>query len=183
MARKLPRFLSFAEVSAMFDESKISVRDNMLLKCMFYLGMRNSEVTDLLAGDVDIINGNVKIVQGKGKKDRYIPIPTNQFKQELKDFIKDKSPDEKVFYISGRQLRNIVKQYAAAAKIRRFEEIHPHTLRHSYATLLQNRDTPLNIIQNLLGHARIETTTIYVHMGIEKMKEHVTKAFENNIVS
>ncbi|MBN2101743.1 MAG: tyrosine-type recombinase/integrase [Candidatus Aenigmarchaeota archaeon] len=183
MARKLPRFLSFAEVSAMFDESKVSVRDNMLLKCMFYLGMRNSEVTDLLAGDIDIINGNVKIVQGKGAKDRYIPIPTVQFKQELKDFISNKGPDEKAFYISGRQLRNIVKRYAETAKIRRFEEVHPHTLRHSYATLLQNRDTPLNIIQNLLGHARIETTTIYVHMGIEKMKEHVTKAFENNIVS
>ncbi len=183
MVRKLPRFLSFAEISAMFEESKVSVRDNMLLKCLFYLGMRNSEVRDLRAGDIDIINGNVKVVQGKGKKDRYIPIPTVQLKQELKEFIRDKGPDEKVFYISGRHLRNIVKQYAEAAQIRRFEEVHPHTLRHSYATLLQNRDTPLNIIQNLLGHARIETTTIYVHMGIEKMKEHVQKAFESNTVS
>lgn len=177
MARKLPRFLSFAEVSAMFDVSKISVRDHMLLKCMFYLGLRNSEVINLRAGDIDIINGNVKVVQGKGKKDRYIPIPISGFKEELSDLIDDKESDEKVFYISPRHLRNIVKQYAEAAKIRKPEEVHPHTLRHSYATLLQNRDTPLNVIQNLLGHARIETTTIYVHMGIDKMKEQVEKAF------
>lgn len=177
MTRKLPRFLSFAEVSAMFEESKISIRDNMILKCLFFLGLRNSELCNLRAEDIDIINGNVKVVQGKGEKDRYIPIPTEKLRQELKDFIKDINGHEKVFLITSRQIRNIVKRYAEKAKIRKWEEVHPHTLRHSYATLLQNRDTPLNIIQNLLGHARIETTTIYVHMGIEKMKEHVQKAF------
>jgi len=71
----------------MFEASKISIRDNMILKCLFYLGMRNSEIRNLKAGDVDIINGNVKIVQGKGRKDRYIPIPMDEFKQELKDYI------------------------------------------------------------------------------------------------
>lgn len=178
MPRKLPRFLSFPEVEAMFKASSDSNRDNLMLKCMFYLGLRNSEVENLRIEDIDLINGNVKVVQGKGKKDRYVPIPTRSFASELQAATGYQHTG-KLFYVSDRHIRRIVKSYAVKAGIRKPEEVHPHTLRHSYATFLQNQGTPLNVIQDILGHARIDTTTIYVHLGMDKKKELIEKAFGN----
>jgi integrase/recombinase XerD len=181
MARKLPRFLAPPEVAEMFVESEHVPRDNMLLKCMYYLGLRNSEIRTLKIEDIDTINSTVKVIQGKGKKDRYVPIPAG-FSGELKAYIKGRS-----FFLFGgrnsegtlsdRHIRRIVKTHAVAAGIRKAEEIHPHTLRHSYATHLQNSGTPLNVIQGMLGHERIETTTIYTHMGIDKAREFIDQAF------
>jgi integrase/recombinase XerD len=180
-ARKLPRFLTPQEVAEMFRVSSLSHRDNMLLKCMYYLGLRNSEVRSLHSDDIDIINSTVKVVQGKGKKDRYVPIPEG-FSRELKAFMKEMkgflfSGRGKGGTISDRHIRRIVKQHAEAAQIRKWEEIHPHTLRHSYATHLQNNGVPLNVIQSMLGHERIETTTIYTHLGIDKAREFINQAF------
>ncbi len=180
-ARKLPRFLTPTEVAEMFSVSEQSPRDNMLLKCMYYLGLRNSEVRSLHTEEIDTINSTVKVVSGKGNKDRYIPIPEG-FAEELKIFIKGK-PDF-VFRgrsangtISDRHIRRVVKGYAELAGIRKPSEVHPHTLRHSYATHLQNNGVPLNVIQNMLGHERIETTTIYTHLGIDKAREFIDQAF------
>ncbi|NIO21862.1 MAG: tyrosine-type recombinase/integrase [Candidatus Aenigmarchaeota archaeon] len=177
MARKLPRFLSLPEVEAMFKASSGNSRDNIMLKCMFYLGLRNSEVLNLRIEDIDLINGNVKVVQGKGRKDRYVPIPTKPFASEIRSYIGERQTG-KLFYVSDRHIRRIVKQHAVKAGIRKPEEVHPHTLRHSYATFLQDKGTPLNVIQDILGHARIDTTTIYVHLGMERKKEFIEKAFE-----
>ncbi len=176
MVKKLPRFLSLLEVEAMFKASSESKRDNLMLKCMFYLGLRNSEVQNIRIENIDFINGNVKIVQGKGNKDRYVPIPTKSFASELQSAMGYQHTG-KLFYVSDRHIRRIVKQYAIKAGIRNPEEVHPHTLRHSYATFLQNQGLPLNAIQELLGHSKIDTTTIYVHLGVEKKKELLEKAF------
>ncbi len=181
MARKLPRFLSPLEMAEMFRVSECNPRDNILLKCMYYLGLRNSEVRSLHKDDIDIINNVVKVVQGKGKKDRYVPIPAG-FSSELNAFIKDKegyifSGRSKNSTLSDRHIRRIVKAAARAANVRKCEEIHPHTLRHSYATHLQNNGVPLNVIQSMLGHERIETTSIYTHMGLDKAREFIDNAF------
>lgn len=176
MIRKLPRFLTPQEVKEMFRVSRIEPRDNLILKCMFYLGLRNSEVRDLRIEDVDIINKTVKVVQSKGKKDRYIPVPTQELVAQLEKWFGNKT-EGRVFYISDRHIRRLVKGYAVMARVRNPNEVHPHTLRHSYATHLQNSGVPLNVIQQILGHERIETTTVYVHLGLERMREHVEKAF------
>ncbi|MCK4335880.1 MAG: tyrosine-type recombinase/integrase [Candidatus Aenigmarchaeota archaeon] len=177
MARKgkLPRFLSLPEAEALFKSSRDNPRDNLMLKCMFYLGLRNSELESLRIEDVDLINGNVKVVQGKGKRDRYVPIPSS-LAYEIRSYIGEQKTG-KMFYLSDRHIRRIVKNYAIKAGIRNPEEVHPHTLRHSYATFLQNEGVPLNIIQELLGHSEIDTTTIYIHLGTKKKKEWVEKAF------
>ncbi|MCK5615707.1 tyrosine-type recombinase/integrase [Candidatus Pacearchaeota archaeon] len=181
MARKLPRFLTPNEVAEMFRVSALSPRDNMLLKCMYYLGLRNSEARNLHVDDIDTINNTVKVVQGKGSKDRYVPVPEG-FSKELKKHINSMKGHvfegrSRAGTISDRHIRRIVKGYAEAASVRKFEEIHPHTLRHSYATHLQNNGVPLNIIQGMLGHENIETTTIYTHMGIDKAREFIDQAF------
>ena len=181
--RKLPRFLTPAEISAIIDVSKGVKRDSMLIKCMYFLGLRNSEAQNLLIEEIDLLNATLKVVQGKGKKDRIVPIPKG-FLEEFKQYI-GKESEGLVFKgrdrqkrLSDRHIRRIVKAYAKEANVRKYEEIHPHTLRHSYATHLQNSGVPLNVIQNLLGHERIETTTIYTHMGVEQAKEWVQKAFQ-----
>ena len=175
--RKLPRFLTLEEVKAMFNVAE-NERDKLILKCLFYLGLRNSELINLKIEDIDLINGNVKVVQGKGKKDRYVPIPNKEFADELERYIGDRR-EGKLFFITDRHVRRIVKYYARKAGIRKYEEVHPHTLRHSYATHLQNSGVPLNVIQQILGHERIETTTIYVHLGVQKIKEYVEAAFKS----
>lgn len=184
MGRKLPRFLTKAEIMEMFRVASSVKRDLILLKSMYYLGLRNSEAQRMRIGDIDSINGLVKVVQGKGRKDRYVPIPPG-FVQDLKDWIGQRSGP--LFQgksveglVSDRHIRRIVKKYAKLANVRKCEEIHPHTLRHSYATHLQNNGVPLNIIQNMLGHANIQTTTIYTHMGIEQAKTYIQKAFEES---
>ncbi len=180
MVRKLPRFLTPLEVAEMFESSKDSKRDNILLKCLYYLGLRNSEASNLLIEDVDTINKTVKVVQGKRKKDRYVPIP-GAFSEELKGFIGERKgylfPGRVQGRLSDRHIRRIIKLYAVRAGVRKAEEVHPHTLRHSYATHLQNSGVPLNYIQNLLGHERLETTVIYTQMGVERARDWVEKAF------
>lgn len=182
MIRKLPRFLTPLEVAEMFKSSKDSPRDNMLLKCLYFLGLRNSEAQKMLIDNIDIINRTVKVVQSKRDKDRYVPIP-GEFAEEIRGFIKNREgylfSGRSKGKISDRHIRRIVKTYAQEADIRKYDEVHPHTLRHSYATHLQNSGVPLNVIQTILGHESLETTAIYTRTGVEKAKEWVDKAFSS----
>ena len=179
--RKIPRALKPEEVAEIFSISKGNTRDDLILKLMYFSGLRNSEIQNLKIGDIDVEKSLLKASK-RGKK-RSVPLPKALI-TELNEYTGHRGGgpvfrgrDEKG-RISDRHIRRIVKDYAKAANVRKYEEIHPHTLRHSYATHLQNSGVPLNVIQSLLGHERIETTTIYTHMGIEKAKEFVEKAFE-----
>ncbi len=182
MPRKLPRHLTPIEVAEMFKAAEKKPRDCMLMKCLYFLGLKNSEAQNLDINNIDLISKTVKVVQGKGKKDRYVPIP-GDFSQELRAFIQGR---QGLLFpgrgsggrLSDRQIRRIVKSYAREANVRKCEEIHPHTLRHSYAAHLQNSGVPLNVIQSMLGHARLETTAIYTHMGVEKTREWIEKVFK-----
>ncbi len=182
MARKLPRFLTEAEIVAVLAAAEGQERDQMLMKTMYFLGLRNSEAQKLLIEDIYPINRVIKVVQSKRDKDRMVPIPPG-FVPELREFIGDRR-EGPLFpgrdgkgQLSDRHIRRIVKDYAVKAGVRKPDEVHPHTLRHSYATHLQDQGVPLNVIQQLLGHSRVETTTIYLHLGIGRMKEWIDKAF------
>lgn len=182
--RKLPRFLSMDEMKRMIAVSSKNKRDSMVIKCLFYLGLRNSELQSLQIEDIDFINRTVKVIQGKGNKDRYVPIPSKEFAVQLRIWAKKRTRGLLIEgrgtnnMLSDRHIRRIVKKYAIEAGIRKPEEIHPHTLRHSYATYLQNQGIPLNAIQQILGHENIETTTIYLHLGTERIRDLVEKAFK-----
>ncbi len=83
----------------------------------------------------------------------------------------------KLFKLSQRHVQRIVKNAAVRAKIPRPEEIHPHTLRHSYGTHMYNNGVDLLAISRMMGHSDIKVTTIYTHMGMKKSKEIVDDAF------
>jgi len=125
----------------------------------------------------------IKIIHGKGKKDRYVPIPANSFLTDLSKSVGNKkngylfSFGKSHHLLSGRHVQRIVKKYAIKSGLRKPEEVHPHTLRHSYATHLQNQGIPLNAIQEVLGHADISTTTIYLHLGMDRIQSLIENAF------
>lgn len=174
--KKLPRYLTYAEIEKLlaFAENR---RDKLIIKTFFCLGLRLSELASLKERDIGRENGFVKVVQGKGHKDRLVPIPFSALADELLEYSKNHSYRETVFGIGGSRLRQIIKACAVRAALRKPREIHPHTLRHSYATFLRDRDVPLEVIQDCLGHERIETTLIYVHLGIEKKRSDIEQAF------
>ncbi len=191
MERKLPRHLNEEEVHKMFDTANKSnnQRDIRILKMLYYFGLRNDEMCSLDVEHINIEKNVIKVVQGKGKKDRYVPIiDINPLPNESKNILEDikdwKGSRNKGPLIEGgstdgsisdRHVRRIVKKYAELSDINNWKEIHPHTLRHSYATHLKNMGVPLEVIQRLLGHAKVDTTLIYAHMGVEDLRNEIRK--------
>lgn len=188
-AQKLPRFLTEEEVHRMFEKAQHNPRDLRILKLLYYFGLRNNEMCKLDMSHIDLRDLTLKVVQGKNKKDRFIPIielnplpgEKTNIVQDLQEWIGNKKKglliegESEDGGISDRQVRNIVKNYAYYARIPGYDEIHPHTLRHSYATHLKNMGVPLEIIQKLLGHEHLDTTLIYAHIGVENLRSEVKK--------
>lgn len=189
-AKKLPRHLSTAEVHKMFFLAEnSSKRDLKVLKLLYYFGLRNIEMCNLEVRHVDVVRRRLKVVQGKGSKDRVVPIlDLNWLPDEETTILKDLKKwigrrrdgaiveGESDGSISDRHVRRIVKKYAKIAKIRDWQEIHPHTLRHSCATHLRDLGVPLEIIQKLLGHAKTDTTLIYSHLSTKNLEEEILRA-------
>jgi len=189
---KLALYLRPDEIHRMFEKAKMySQRDFKTLMLLYYFGLRNNEMTALCKEHIDIIGKTLKVVQGKNSKDRIIPIvELNPFgnkdssildhlavwkggKEETGILIEGDSADGT---ISDRTVRRRVKRYAELAKVTRASEVHPHTLRHSYATHLYNMGVPLDIVQRLLGHSSVNTTQIYAHLGVNKLRIELRKA-------
>jgi integrase/recombinase XerD len=138
----------------------------MVLKCLYYLGLKSNELTRMAVKDVDF-EKNVARIQGRNARDVYIP---GEFTFELEKYVRGMPPESLVFTgrgpgssMSNRHVRRIVKQYAGLADVRNCEEIKPHTLRISYATHLRRDGLSVRSIQGILGHARRETTYMYTH--------------------
>ena len=110
-----------------------------------------------------------KKTRGREGKVRYVPLLSkwlrvfNRFESNLKRYIRKNrlKPEDRLFNITDRQVRNLIKKYARKAGIPDPERVHPHMLRHTCATLLRRQGVPLRIIQKILGHASIKTTEIY----------------------
>jgi hypothetical protein len=183
--RKLPRILKEEEVAEMMRISKPMQRDSILLRCMYFLGMSNAEAQNFKVEDIDSVNNTVRIHEGKNRRDRTLPVPV-ELMNDLKDFLGMRTDgyvirgrDKKANRLSDRHIRRIVKGYAKEANVRSYDEIHPHTLRHSYATHLLNHGTPLETVQSILGHERMETTAIYSYVHSQAVKEKIENALSS----
>lgn len=186
----LPDFFSEKEIDSLLAANekrtdKLKDRDQALLMLMFASGLRASEVVNLTFNQVDFDNRIMK-VSGKGNKDRLVPF-TNSAKEVMLNYInglrKDllKEDTEYIFLNSQgnkmtvRGLEYILDEIEAKTGL--YGKIHPHMLRHSFATKMLNRGADLRTIQELLGHSSIETTSIYTHVAYENMKETYEKTF------
>lgn len=186
----LPDFFSEKEIDVLLTANekrtdKLKDRDQALLMLMFASGLRASEVVNLTFNQVDFDNRIMK-VSGKGNKDRLVPF-TNSAKEAMLNYInglrKDLlKKDTKYIFLNFQGNKMTVRglEYILdeiEAKTGLYGKIHPHMLRHSFATKMLNRGADLRTIQELLGHSSIETTSIYTHVAYENMKETYEKTF------
>jgi integrase/recombinase XerD len=166
-SKTIPEVLTKKEM-----KNLISTIDNpkhqLIVKLMYSAGLRLSEIVNLRIKDLNIAQGIGFIRKGKGNKDRPFII-ANSIKEELSTHISNENnyydtwlfKGQKNSHLSSRSIQNIVKKAAKAAKI--LKKVHPHTLRHSFATHLIQDGNEIRSVQSLLGHKSIQTTQVYIH--------------------
>lgn len=155
------------------------LRDIVIIELLFSTGARVSEIAGLTKNNINLDSGSVSI-RGKGDKERVIQICNRETIDLLKHYYKlYKQPIEKAgnyflvnrlgSRLSDQSIRAIVKRLAGTAGLNR--HITPHMFRHSFATLLLEKDVDIKYIQSLLGHSSIMTTQIYTHVNRAKQKQ------------
>ncbi|MFQ5965584.1 MAG: tyrosine recombinase XerC [Candidatus Scalinduaceae bacterium] len=180
--KKLPHFLSINNIDTLIktpDKTKpIGLRDRAILETLYSAGIRVSELVNLNESDVDFFGGMIK-VQGKGKKERIVPIGGYAI-EAIKEYIssrKKKSINKKspLFLnkfggrLSSRSVARSLDKYLKITGINLVTS--PHTFRHSFATHLLDKGANLRSVQELLGHSNLSTTQIYTHITTERMKQ------------
>jgi integrase/recombinase XerC len=157
-------------------------RDKALLELLYASGLRVSEASKLDLADVDFQSGWVR-VKGKGNKERLVPMH-DKAKKALHDYLaarnelaaKNRAVHAQALFLNyrggrltSRAIENIVDVAGRSAGI--FKHVHPHMLRHSFATHLLEAGADLRGIQELLGHAHLSTTQKYTHISIDRLME------------
>jgi site-specific recombinase XerD len=174
--KKLPVVLSKEEVWAMLQGAKL-LKHKILIGLLYGCGLRCMEARSVRLQDLDFDRKQLKVVQGKGKKDRYVPLSVHLIRG-LKKYIEAEKPQDYLF--NGQPLSNgaggdfdnrysqrgvqwAVRQAAKTAGVKK--EVCTHTLRHSYATHLLEDGMDMMTLKDLLGHQNIETTMEYLHIA------------------
>ncbi len=182
----LPDVLTVEEIDAMIAAIDMSDplghRNRAIIEMMYGSGLRVSELVELKLSNM-YLQDDYMLIEGKGSKQRLVPISPEAKKQFLlwldarNHFpIQPEATDYAFLNRRGRKLTRvmiftIIKQLTAAAGIQK--TISPHTLRHSFATHLLQNGADLRVIQQLLGHESITTTEIYTHIDIEDLRDAI----------
>lgn len=178
--RKLPVVLSIEEVLLLLQRTK-NLKHRMVIAMLYGSGLRIGELLNLKLSHFDFERKQIRIVNAKGRKERYASIATSLFPM-LKNYYATYGPKE--YFVenpkggpySPTTIRSFLKKSCKLAGITK--HVTPHTLRHSYATHLMEQGTGLRHIQELLGHTRPETTMIYTHVT-RKDLEQINSPLDN----
>lgn len=192
---RLPKVMAIQDVNAIFksayyqksilkiDPTKYSsleyLRNIVIIELLFATGARVSEISNLREENIDLIAGVISI-RGKGDKERSIQICNSETIKVLRQYyfyFKQNIVKANGFFLvnrfgkkfSDQSIRTVVKQLASNAGIKK--HITPHVFRHSFATLLLEKDVDIKYIQSMLGHSSILTTQIYTHVNQAKQKQ------------
>lgn len=164
---KLPAVLNGSEVKALLAACKL-LKHRLIIGLCYGCGLRCSEVRNVQIADADLERGMLHVRQGKGSKDRCIPLG-KMLCRGIAQYISAAHPRNYLFEgndgeaLSQRGTQWVVGEAVKRAGIRK--EVHTHTLRHSYATHLLEQGVNILVIKELLGHAHIETTMVYLHIA------------------
>ena len=192
---KLPDFLSDDEIVQLLEANRrrtdeLSSRDQAILELMFASGLRASEVVNLTLQSLYLRERIIRVF-GKGKKERIVPF-TNSCRECLEEYLNvtrrklldknvDRSKENHVFLNGrGEKLTNRGLEYIMEEiekKTGCYMKLHPHKLRHSFATSLLSKGADLRTIQEFMGHESIGTTQVYTHVTYSEMKSVYDKAF------
>lgn len=190
--RKLPRFFYEKEMQQLFDAVKgdtpLQQRNSALLELLYATGMRVSECSDLTVEQLDF-NNNIVLIHGKGDKDRYVPFG-EYAKSSLKRYFKDGRQKLMLKYDQqhdfvfvnnrGKKLTSRGIEYVLDSIIKKTSltaDIHPHMIRHTFATHLLDNGADLRTVQEMLGHSSLSTTQIYTHVTMEHLQKDYKKFF------
>jgi integrase/recombinase XerC len=185
--KKLPNFLQQDEVERLI-KATVHPRDAAIIEVLYGGGLRVSEAVAIDLGDVAAEDGIVRVRHGKGDKERIVPVGSCALKA-IDSYLPWRSErlasvgraGETALFVNKngtrldvRSVRRILLMAARAAGLDK--RLTPHTLRHSFATHLLDRGADLRAVQELLGHANLQTTQIYTHVTTAKLKQVYEKA-------
>ena len=184
--RNLPDVLTLEMIESILNQidtdNALGIRNRAIIETLYACGLRVSELINLKFRDI-LFEDEIVRIFGKGGKERIVPIGSeavkwiNKYKTEARiSLVKDFTKDEDIVFLNARgnkltrmSIWLILDKYAKLANIP--FQVHPHSLRHSFATHLIERGADLRVVQEMLGHASITTTQIYTHIDREFIKE------------
>ena len=188
-AKRLPDFLSIDEMFVLLEapgsESAMGLRDRAILEMLYGGGFRVSELTGLDLGDVDAGSGLVRVL-GKGNKERIVPVGSKALGalagylnvRPTLDIRRSQTPALFLSRIgtrlTPRSIARMIDRWVMQVAMMR--HVHPHALRHTFATHLLDGGADLRDIQELLGHARLSTTQRYTHVTLRRLQEVYDRA-------
>jgi integrase/recombinase XerD len=185
-AKKLPEILTDQEL-VQFYEAVWNAMDRthvVMIKLLIFTGIRNSELANLRLEDVDINGLKIRINEGKGKKDRYVPIPST-FRGELAQYM-DNQKRRRASYLfetnrqdkfTTRWIREIIKRYARQAGIEK--RIYPHLFRHQLLTHLARKGLLDSKIQVISGHQNRQNLAIYQDLSLADVADDYEEAMRD----
>lgn len=183
---KLPRFFYEEELNQLFvqveGERPLDYRNKALLEVLYGTGIRVTECINITLGDIDW-QTDTMLIHGKGGKERYVPFGAvasdgiQEYLTKGRDLLLDKAKQpHDVLFVNhkGDPLTASGVQYILNQLIKKSTlttNIHPHMLRHTFATHLLNNGADLRTVQELLGHASLSSTQIYTHVTTDKLQQ------------
>jgi integrase/recombinase XerC len=183
-AKRLPQSLSPDEAGRLLDieiRSALDVRDKAMFELFYSSGLRLSELTALAPADVNFREGTVRVT-GKGSKTRIVPVGS-QALEALEAWLEPRravpNHDSSALFVNrfGRRLsaRAVQQRLARCALVQGIStRVHPHVLRHSFASHVLQSSGDLRAVQEMLGHASISTTQVYTHLDFQ----HLAKVYD-----
>lgn len=182
MAKKIPDVLTLDEQEKLLNKFNLryitSQRNKTMIQLLLNTGLRLSEMTNLKWNDIDLMTGQVKVVEGKGLKDRILWLDEETLtmlgKWKQRQF-KEWGRSDLVFTtrtlhsLDGKAVRSMIKTYSDKAGIKK--HITTHSFRHTFASDLLRDTKNIRIVQKALGHADISSTQIYTHIVDEELEE------------
>lgn len=178
----LPQFFYEEEMEALFNtvsnDAKKGLRDRVVIELLYATGIRVSELVNIKVMDLDMNLPGVKVL-GKGNKERFVPFGEfcrQSIEQYLEKFkpLKSKSHPYLIVNMKGDPITERGVRYLLNDVVKRtagITEIHPHKLRHTFATHLLNQGADLRTVQSLLGHVNLSTTGKYTHVSNQQLRK------------
>lgn len=192
MSRKIPDILTREEQKKLLDQFNLRYitphRNKIIIKLLLNTGLRLAEMTNLKWKDINLISGSIKVVEGKGCKDRitYVDSETleelqNWRERQLEDWGKTKYvfTTRNLTLLDGKAVRQMIKTYTKKAGIDK--HITTHSLRHTFASDLLRESKNIRIVQKALGHADISSTQIYTHIVDDELEEAIKSLRKNKL--
>lgn len=185
--RKLPHTLDVDQVAGLLEirgDDPLTRRDRAMMELIYSSGLRLAELVSLNLGDIDLADATLRVT-GKGNKTRILPVG-RQARAALRAWLQSRaefSPadDEMALFLSRRGTRLSARSFQErlkhwARKQGTAGKVHPHMLRHSFASHLLESSGDLRAVQELLGHADISTTQVYTHVDFQHLARIYDKA-------